>query len=540
MKRRGLHRRFEPDQAEAWRRDGLWSRHTLAHYVNRNAEHQPDELGVADESREFTFAELRDMSWSLAGSLAEAGLGDESVVAVQMPNVVEAVVTYYALCRLGCVIVPRMMIYRRSEVKDAIDRTGAECFITVEEHRGFDHAAMAGDMAASCPSMRQVVILGAAPRGALSLNAMIEDGDPFDGPHPDPDDDQIIIFTSGTTALPKGALHSFNSHAATARVLNEQIELKPSDRCFMPSPVMHNTGLNAGVISPCLGGFGTVLQDAWDPHRALELVSRHRCTHTMGATPFATMMADARESGDYDIEAFRVFGCGGAPIPASVVHRAESALGCKMLSIFGQSEFGVETMTRLADPVERVASSDGSAVPCNDVRILDDDGNEVPRGSEGEICSWGPMVMLDYWQDPERTAEVFTADGHFRSGDLGRMDADGYVRVTGRKKELVNRGGLKIAPREIEDILVEHPQIADAAVIGMPDERLGERVCAFVVAAPGLPPTFESVVEHVRERGVAVQKLPERLELIDELPRTATGKVEKFRLRALLEQLPND
>ena len=537
MKRRGLHSRFTPEQAEGWRRDGLWAEHTLAHYVDRNARQQPDEIGVADESRELTFAELRDMAWSLAGSLAEAGLDDESVVAVQLPNVVEAVVTYYALCRLGCVIVPRMMIYRRSEVSDAIDRTGAQCFITVDEHRGFDHAAMAMDLSASCPSLERVVVLGEAPRGAMSLDGLVSGGDPYDGPLPDPDDDQIIIFTSGTTALPKGALHSFNSHAATARVLNRHIELVPGDRCFMPSPVMHNTGLNAGVISPCLGGFGTVLQDAWDAHRALELVSRYGCTHTMGATPFATMMADASESGDYDIGSFRVFGCGGAPIPAAVVHRAEDALECKMLSIFGQSEFGVETMVKLTDPVERVASSDGCAVPCNDVRILDDDGNEVERGQDGEICSWGPMVMLDYWQDPERTAEVFAPSGHFRSGDLGRMDADGYVRVTGRKKELVNRGGVKIAPREIEDILVEHPQIADAAVIGMPDERLGERVCAFVVAAPGPAPTFESVVEHVRARGVAVQKLPERLELVDELPRTATGKVEKFRLRARIEQL---
>ena len=537
MKRRGLHPRFTPVQAEEWRRDGLWAEHTLAHYVERNANQQPGEVGVADESRQLTFAELRDMAWSLAGSLAEAGLDDESVVAVQLPNVVETVVTYYALCRLGCVIVPRMMIYRRSEVSDAIDRTGARCFITVDEHRGFDHASMAMELAASCPSLEQVVVLGETPRGALNLEDLISAGDPYDGALPDPDDDQIVIFTSGTTALPKGALHSFNSHAATARVLNREIELLPGDRCFMPSPVMHNTGLNAGVISPCIGGFGTVLQDAWDAHRALALVSRYGCTHTMGATPFATMMADASESGDYDIGPFRVFGCGGAPIPAAVVHRAEEALGCKMLSIFGQSEFGVETMVKLTDPVERVASSDGCAVSCNDVRILDDDGNEIERGQEGEICSWGPMVMLDYWQDRERTAEVFAPSGHFRSGDLGRMDADGYVRVTGRKKELINRGGVKIAPREIEDILVEHSQVADAAVIGMPDERLGERVCAFVVAGPGQPPTFESVVEHVRASGVAVQKLPERLELVDELPRTATGKVEKFRLRALIEEM---
>jgi len=535
LKRRGLHPRFDAAEVRAWYEAGLWSKNTLAYYVDRNAEISPSELGIADETTELTFAECRDQAWALAGSLAAMGLDDESVVSIQLPNVVEAVITYYALCRLGCVIVPRMMIYRESELRDAIDRTNANTFITVDNHRAFDHGAMALNLAQLCPSLQHVVLLGDAPTGTSSLEVLIETGDPYDGLLPPPDDDQIIIFTSGTTALPKGALHSFNSHSATARVLNLEMELKVGDRCFMPSPVMHNTGLNAGVISPCIGGFGTVLQDAWDAEVAIELVARFGCTHTMGATPFATMMADASESGGHDISGFRMFGCGGAPIPAAVVHRAEDALGIKMLAIFGQSEFGVETMTKLTDPVERVAASDGCAVAFNDVRILDDGGNELQPGEEGEICSWGPMVMLDYWQDPERTAEVFTSDGHFRSGDLGRMDADGYIRVTGRKKELVNRGGVKIAPREIEDILITHPDIADAAVIGMPDERLGERICAFIVPAVGAEPTFEIVTEHVRAQGVAIQKLPERVELIDELPRTATGKVEKFRLRELLE-----
>ena len=539
MKRRGLHSRFTTEQASTWTAAGLWADHTLAHYVDRNADNSPSGLAVADEKTALTFAEARDLAWALADSFAALGLNDESTVTLQLPNVVESVLTYYALCRLGCVIVPRMMIYREAEVRDAINRTDTATFITVDHHRGFDHAMMAMDLIPACPSLEQVIILGQAPTGALELAGLIEAGSRYEGPAPDPDDDQIIIFTSGTTALPKGALHSFNSHSATARVLNEQIDLKPGDRCFMPSPIMHNTGLNAGVISPCVGGFGTVLQDKWDADRALSLVSRFNCTHTMGATPFATMMADAAEAGSYDIAAFRVFGCGGAPIPPSVVHRAEDTLEIKMLSIFGQSEFGVETMTKLTDSVERVASSDGCAVAANDVRILDDAGNELPRHEEGEICSWGPMVMLEYWQDPARTAEVFSDDGYFRSGDLGRMDDDGYIRVTGRKKELVNRGGVKIAPREIEDILVTHPEITDAAVIGIPDERLGEKVCAFIVPVEGTSPSFDTVTAHVRDQGVAVQKLPERVELIDELPRNATGKVEKFRLQARIQELPD-
>ena len=255
MKRRGLHPRFTAEQAAAWTDAGLWADHTLAHYVDLNADRSPEELAVADETSELNFAEARDRAWALAGSLAGLGLDDESVVAIQMPNVVESVLVYYALCRLGCVIVPRMMIYREAEVRDAIDRTDASVFITVDQQRGFEHAAMAMDLASSCLSLEHVVVLGETPPGALDLRAMIDEGDAHDGPRPDPDDDQIIIFTSGTTALPKGALHSFNSHSATARVLNQHIELRPGDRCFMPSPVMHNTGLNAGVISPCVGGF---------------------------------------------------------------------------------------------------------------------------------------------------------------------------------------------------------------------------------------------------------------------------------------------
>jgi non-ribosomal peptide synthetase component E (peptide arylation enzyme) len=534
----GLPAWYPPERVARHRGLGLWTGDTLTDLVRRNAERDPGGLCVTDGRRVLSFSDALDLSDRLAGSLAALGIGRGDRVVVQLPNWWEAVVSYYAIARLGAVFVPRMTIYRESEIRDVAHRSEAKAIIVPGMFRRFDHASMAMSVREQVDSVRHVVVAatppaGAPPDGALPFADLLE-GTPYDGPLPDPGDLHVILFTSGTTSRPKGAQHSFNTFSACARTMRLGLGVGSADRCLMPSPVMHNTGLNSGVLLPALIGAGTVLQDIWEADAAMELIRRYECTFSIGATPFVTMMLDAYDPARHDLSSMRVFCCGGAPVPASVVRDATGRLGFELVTCFGQSECSAYTMTRLGDSVDRVASSDGVATIGNEIVILDDDGQPVPTGQEGEICCRGAQIMLGYLGEPGLTAETIDPNGFCHSGDLGRMDSDGYLRVTGRKKDIIIRGGTNITPLEIEELLLEHPKVAGVAVVGYPDRRLGEKVCAVVVAAGGEKPTLAELVQFLEAKRIARQKLPERLELVDELPLTATGKVEKFRLREMI------
>jgi non-ribosomal peptide synthetase component E (peptide arylation enzyme) len=529
--------RFAPDEAAHYRAMGHWGDAVLADFLDRAVEARVDSVFVTDSKDTATYSEVHEQSLALASGLAGLGVKQGDRVVVQLPNWIEAVIAYFAVARLGAVFVPRMMIYREHEILDTVSRTEAKAFIVTNEFRGFDHLGMARSVQSRCSSLEHLVVVGDPGPGEFSFSDLCELG-PYDGPHPAADDPHIILFTSGTTAQPKAAVHTFNTYIAGGKALSDGWVLTQSDVCLMPSPVMHNTGLLAGVVGPLYVQGATVLQDVWDASEAIRLVERHRVTYTCGAPPFVTMMVDARRSSasTEDISSFRLFACGGAPIPGSVVRDAIEVLGCKVITVFGQSEASMQTHTHIDDPVEVVASSDGRAVPGMGVRILDEKDVEVPPGEEGEICCHGPGVMLGYWQDPERTASVLK-DGWFHSGDYGVMNSSGYLRVTGRKSDIIIRGGMNISPAEIDELLLEHPDIADVSVVGYPDRVMGERACAFIVSRGSAQLSLDDIRAFMRDRKVMVQKIPERLIFVDSLPRTATGKVEKYQLRAELAKL---
>ena len=450
---------------------------------------------------------------------------------VQLPNWSEAVVTYVAVALVGAIFVPRMMIYRQREMVDTMARTEAKVLVTTDEYRGFDHLAMAHAVAAQCDSIRHVINVGDGGGGSVRFEELCETAT-YNGAGSDPTDPHIILFSSGTTARPKGILHTFNTYAACARVLagSEGFDVRVDDVCLMSSPIMHSTGLQAGVLVPLVAKAATVLQDVWNADEALGLIGDHRVTFSVGAPSFASMMIDSLDPSRHDISSFRLFACGGAPVPAPLVREVTDVLGCEMMTVFGQTEASVQTKTRARDPIDRVASSDGRAVPGMEVVILDDNGQELPHGEMGEICCRGATVMVCYLNDPEHTSEAFD-HGWFHSGDLGIMDAAGYLRVTGRKKDLIIRGGHNIAPAEIEEILMEHPMVQQVAVIGYPDRQMGEKVCAVIVPLLGTSPGVEELQQFMLDRKVMIQLAPERVELRDALPLNSTGKVEKYKLR---------
>jgi cyclohexanecarboxylate-CoA ligase len=297
--------------------------------------------------------------------------------------------------------------------------------------------------------------------------------------------------------------------------------------------VTHTTGLVTSILMPLIAGAASHLMEIWEPREGLERIARYRCTACVTATTFLQMLVEAYDPAQHDASSMRFWTAAGSPIPGAFVETARRALPqMQVLSLYGRTENIITTMCTVDDDPGRSVTSDGRTTPGQEVRVLDATGTEVPRGQEGDIAFRGASNCLEYIGMPEETAAMYTDDGFSRSGDLGVMDADGYVRVTGRLKDIVIRGGLNISVREVEDALTGHPAVSAVAVVGMPDDRLGERVCCYLVPAPGgQAPLLEDLKAYLLDRGMAVQKVPERLEIVEKLPMTPTGKIQKNLLR---------
>lgn len=520
-----------------FRAAGYWHDDVLAACVDRRAAEDPSGVVVTDGYGALTAAELRGSAYRLAAALMERGVGPGDRVQVQLPNWNEFVVVYVALARIGAVLVPTMPIYRHDEVRYAIEHSGARVSIVPGDFRKFDYAGMLAELRASGLDLDHVITVRA---DAGAGDARFEDlvagvdipGDDVLGPPPAADDLHCIIYTSGTESRPKGCVHTFNTVTYTVHALGADVMgLGPGDVMFMPSPITHATGLVMGVTTPLILGAAIHLMDAWEPKAALARIAEHRCTASMTATPFLTMALGVLDGTD-DVSSLRVWVSAGAPIPETLLTEWKSRMpSCALLPVYGRSEGLLVTACRLDDPPEKVVSSDGKAFPGVVLEIRGEDGSVLAPGAEGEICHGGPGLMLGYWQDPERTAAAIDDRGVSASGDLGRVDEDGFMRVTGRIKDLIIRGGTNISAREIEEHLLTHPKVANVAAVSVPDDRLGEKVGVFVVAK-GEPPTLAELGDYLRnERQISVHKLPEYLFGIDELPTTATGKVQKFLLR---------
>jgi cyclohexanecarboxylate-CoA ligase/acyl-CoA synthetase len=538
--------RHRPETVRGFYETGMWRDEVLTTILDKWCAQQPERVYVSDGYGELSYAQVRGQAYRLAARLRELGVGAGDRVVVQLPNWNEFVVIYLALARLGAVLVPIMPVYRHDEVAYITEHTAARGLFTTGVFRGFDHLAMVRELRPRWPWLRFVgAVRAEAAPGELALTDLTEptagERIPAEaelGAPPGPDDAHVIIFTSGTEARPKGCFHTFNTLGFTLRALGRTLRLGPDDVTFMPSPVTHSTGLAMGLGAPLVTGGSVHLMDVWEPAAGLRRIREHRCTTTTTAAPFAQMAVDAYDPARDDVTSLRVWLCGGAPVPRTLVERVAAAWpGSRLLSLYGRSETFLSTVCELDDSVDRVAQSDGRAGAGVEITVLDEEGTPLPAHAEGEIAQRGPGVMLGYWRDRERTAAIFDGQGWCHSGDLGRFDDDGYLRVTGRLKDLIIRGGVNISAREVEEHLLAHPKVAGVALVAMPDPLLGERACACVVPA-GDPPTLGELTDFLRhERRIAVTKLPERLEIVEALPMTATGKVRKFELRERIRSL---
>lgn len=521
-------------QAERYRAEGLWQERTLDALLRDGACAWPSRVALVDGEHRLTYGELAARVERAAAALHALGVRRGDVVSFQLPNWWEAAVVHHATLRLGAVSNAIVPIYRAREVRFIVRQARSRVLVVPGVFRGFDHAAMARALREELASLEHVVLvrgdagdgalgweasLGAAPAAAVPSAAHVAS------------DPALLLYTSGTEADPKGVIHSHETALYESRSIAELYELTAADRVLMPSPVTHITGLIYGLQLPFLLGTRVVLQDVWDAGRALELIERERCTLVIGATPFLHGLCASPDLARREISSLRVFGCGGADVPPELIRRASRTLGIRASRLYGSTECPAVTGTALRAPEDRHAETDGAAIGGGEARVVSERGTVLPPGARGLLQVRGPELCLGYL-DPALNAAAFDADGWFATGDVATIDADGCVRIAGRAKDVIVRGGENISAKEVEDLLFEHPAVREVAVVGYPDEVLGERACAFVVGAGEL--TLGELVAFLRAREVANQKLPERLELVDALPKTSSGKVQKFRLRERL------
>jgi acyl-CoA synthetase (AMP-forming)/AMP-acid ligase II len=527
--------RLTPAMAARWRGAGLWSDETFASVLAERVRATPEREALTDGTRRVSYRELADGIDRMAARLRALGIAAGDVVTIQLPNWIEFAFVFFALERLGAVAVTVSVDFRSRELEYIMHFAGSKMFVCCAQFRGFDHAAMAAELKARLPSLAAIGIIGGtAPPGMVSLDddVVAARGAPagFAPVAMDADTVMRMAFTSGTTGNPKGVMHSHNTTLAAARILNGDLGLSADDVMMVWLPL----GLNWGyltLVQSVLAGAEAVLLDRFAPAAALDLIARERVTYIPTAPASLTAILAEPDLARRDLSSLRIVVSGGASAPVETIRAWRHSIGARgvLLELLGMLETGYQAYTRPSDDPERVAGSVGVPASHMGLRLVDAEGRDVPQGEEGEICCDGPSVHLGYHNNPSANAEAFMPDGWFRSGDLGVIDADGRLRIVGRLKEMINRGGKKFFPREIEEILYTHPQVLYAAIVGIPDARLGERNCLCLVPRPGEPPTLENITAFLGD-SVATYKLPERLELFTQFPFTPTGKIQRHAL----------
>jgi len=525
---------------------GLWADRTINDELDACVASCPDRMALAalraegGEDRRFTYRELAAMADRVAVGLHRLGVRRGDVVAMQLPNGWRFTVLYLACSRIGAVLNPLMPIFRERELGFMLRHGEARVLVVPKVFRGFDHEAMARGLQKELPLLQHVLVVGGG--GADDFDALLaapaweKEADAaaiLAGSRPGPDDVTQLIYTSGTTGEPKGVMHSANTLMANIVPYAERLHLGAGDVILMASPMAHQTGFMYGLMMPVMLRAPAVLLDLWDPARAAQAVREEGVTFTMASTPFLTdLTRQVRESGR-PVPTLRTFLCAGAPIPGPLVEQAREVLGTKIVSAWGMTENGAVTLIRPEDDDERAFTTDGSPLRGVALKVADEAGAELPRGEAGRLLVRAASNFGGYLKRPQWNGT--DAEGWFDTGDLARMDEAGYIRISGRSKDVIIRGGENIPVFEIESLLYRHPAVAQVAIVAYPDERLGERACAVVVPRAGQAIDLPEVVRFLKEQKVAVQYIPERLELREAMPATPSGKIQKFRLREELK-----
>ncbi|MDN0121704.1 medium-chain fatty-acid--CoA ligase [Yersinia aleksiciae] len=523
---------------DAYRRQGYWGDASLADYWHHSVKVAPDKIAVLDnQGASYTYAAMDHAAARVAAYLLACGIQPGDRVAFQLPGWSEFTLIYLACLKVGAVSVPLLPAYRETELIWTLNKSQARILFVPTLFKKNHPEVMIAPLRAQLPYLQQVVAVDklAPAASSPSLSQLLRDYAPLENPVKVQGDAlAVVLFTSGTEGVPKGVMLTHNNVLASERAYCATLNLNWMDTILMPAPLGHATGFLHGVTAPFIIGARSVLLDVFNPVDCLTLLEREKCTCVMGATPFVYDLLCTLQQQPYDLSSLRFFLCGGTTIPKQIT-RDCLQVGIKLMSVYGATESSPHAVVKLDDPLSRVVNTDGTAVTGVEIKVVDKARKTVPYGEEGEEASRGPNVFVGYLDEPELTAHALDEEGWYYSGDLCRMDEQGYIKITGRKKDIIVRGGENISSRELEEILLSHPLVRDVGVVAMPDDRLGERACAYVVLSESDQPlTFSAMLDFFRNKRVAKYKYPERLELVDHLPRTASGKIKKFQLRELL------
>ncbi len=536
---------FNEQRRAAYRQQGLWGDASLADYWQQTARAMPDKIAVVDNhGASYTYSALDHAASCLANWMLAKGIESGDRIAFQLPGWCEFTVIYLACLKIGAVSVPLLPSWREAELVWVLNKCQSKMFFAPTLFKQTRPVDLILPLQNQLPQLQQIVGVDklAPATSSLSLSQIIADNTSLTTAITTHGDElAAVLFTSGTEGLPKGVMLTHNNILASERAYCARLNLTWQDVFMMPAPLGHATGFLHGVTAPFLIGARSVLLDIFTPDACLALLEQQRCTCMLGATPFVYDLLNVLEKQPADLSALRFFLCGGTTIPKKVARECQQR-GIKLLSVYGSTESSPHAVVNLDDPLSRFMHTDGYAAAGVEIKVVDDARKTLPPGCEGEEASRGPNVFMGYFDEPELTARALDEEGWYYSGDLCRMDEAGYIKITGRKKDIIVRGGENISSREVEDILLQHPKIHDACVVAMSDERLGERSCAYVVLkAPHHSLSLEEVVAFFSRKRVAKYKYPEHIVVIEKLPRTTSGKIQKFLLRKdIMRRLTQD
>jgi cyclohexanecarboxylate-CoA ligase len=526
-----------PERIAACTRIGAWPNRTPADDLDHWATVRPARVAIDDGARRLTYEDLARLADRVACGLQGLGVGPGVCVAAQLPNWAELLVLFLAGLRLGAPLIPIPPIYRGNELRFILRITEAPVLVIPAAFRNHDYTAMAAGMRRDLPRLEHVFVArGAAGEGMrplADLTDMAWEARPERRalPGTDPNAVHQIIFTSGTTGEPKGVMHTPNTNLAMILPLVDRLRFTERDVVLMASTIGHQSGYLYGMVLPLAVGGAMVWMDVWNAEEATRLIATHGATYSMGATPFLQDLTYTPALARHDTSSLRLFISAGASIPRKLVQDARERLRCAISAGWGMTENGLATCNGLEDPEAKVCGTEGLPLPGVELRVVDDDERNLPAGAEGHLLVRGAGQFVGYFRRLEHTRACHTADGWFHTGDRAMLDAEGCLTIAGRSKDIIIRGGENIPVAEVENLLFGHPKVATVAVVAMPDPRLQERACAYVVPRPGETVTLEELMAYLASLQVAKFKWPERLEVVPELPMTPSGKIQKFRLR---------